>query len=383
MAFSHSDNSLLAKWWHNVDRKLLIYVIALTIIGFLMTMIAGPYSARRVGLSDYHFLTRFLVFLIPGSITLIGISMTKPEWLKKFTYSGVLISLFLLIAVLFVGSVSKGASRWFDFGIMKLQPSEIFKPFFIIFTAIILTKIKALMTDKKKNKNKILYLAIILFSVFFTSIICCLLQPDNGMTFTIITIFVAQLFLFGIPYRYVFIILGMMIGLSTMLYFTSNHFQDRIHKFISPEKTDNYQVKKALSAIKNGGLLPLSIGKGYIKQNIPDSHTDFVLAVFTEEFGLLFTLLLVGFYFYIILETLFKLRNQKSTFIALAGGGLILLFGFQAIINIASTFNIIPTKGMTLPFISYGGSSFLSFCIVFGFLLNFFNKSNNPERYTI
>ncbi len=381
MAFSHTDDSLLAKWWHNVDRTLFFSVILLVAIGLLMTMIAGPYSARRIGLSDYHFLTRFFAFLIPGFVLLIGFSMAKPEWIKRITYAGLGVMWILTILVLFIGSSSKGSVRWFDFGIIKLQPTELFKPFFIVYTGIMLTKIKAIWGQGKKKQVTIL-ISTLLF-IFLTATIATFLQPDNGMALTIAVIFAAQLFLVGLNMRLIMIIGGLFICLGGTLYFTSSHFHDRIQKFTQPDKTDNYQVKSAISAIKNGGLLPLSIGQGYLKQNIPDSHTDFVLAVFAEEFGLLVTTLLILFYFFIINETLFKLRNKKSTFIFLAGSGLILLFAFQSIINIATTFNIMPTKGMTLPFVSYGGSSFLSFCINFGFLLNFLSKSNKAERYKV
>ncbi len=366
MAFSHSDQSILARWWYTVDRRILFGVLGLILIGLLMVLSAGPYAARRIGADGYLFFNGFIRYLFPGVFIMLSLSFLSKKNLIRLGFIGGAGLFIMLLALPFVGITIKGATRWISLGFMNLQPSEIYKPLFIIMTAFALDHIRKTFAtgDKKKAYRMVAgYLASLGASLAVLAI-----QPDLGMAMTIFVVWSVQTFVAGLPKKYIVGLAGFGVIMLVGMYFGYGHFRDRLDRFLFPSQSDTYQIDKAVEAIKNGGWLP-NPGDGYIKEYLPDSHTDFVFAVLIEEFGALIALLVLSIYFYIILRTLRLLREQSSDFIAIAGTGLITLFTFQTLFNIASTIKLVPTKGMTLPFISYGGSSFLCFAVAFGILL--------------
>lgn len=354
------------RWFYGIDRWVLIGVLVLIFIGFLMVLSAGPYAARRIGAPGFSFLKKYLVYAMAFLPVLFFFSMQTKKRILQFSVIGLGFSWILTVLTLGMGVDIKGASRWIDLGGFGLQPSELMKPFFIIVQAFILVKIKNLWTENCRQARQWLMLHLGLVA---GTILPLLLQPDIGMTSTFLIVWALMIFVAGLPWRYMILLTVAFGAAGILFYHTFGHFKSRMDRFLYPENADTYQIDKAIQAVENGGWFP-SIGNGYIKESLPDSHADFVFVVFVEEFGALLSLMVISLYLFIFLRGLKGIRRSKDDWVVLSGTGLLGLFIFQAFFNIASNLSLVPTKGMTLPFLSYGGSSFLCFVIVFGILLS-------------
>lgn len=367
--FSRRDTSVLGRWWWTVDRWTLGALMILIGIGILLSFAASPAVADRLNLGGFFFVKKHLFMIIPSCCLLFAISMAAPLYVRRLGVIIYLVGCLLLILTLTSGADVKGARRWINLGSFSLQASEFVKPAFAV--------VSAWMISEKLRSPHFpgLILSLVLLSVFATLL---LLQPDLGMTVVSVATWIGQLFIAGIPLFWVGCVGGLAISGMLGAYCFFPHVARRIDQFLDPSsgdpKHDLYQVTQSLEAFKNGGVFGRGPGEGIVKKHIPDVHADFVFAVAGEEFGLILCLILVTLFAFIVVRSFLRLINEQSLFVILATSGIVLQFGLQAVINLASTLHIIPTKGMTLPFVSYGGSSMLALGVGMGMVLAFTRK---------
>ncbi len=358
--FSRTDNSFLGRWWWTVDRGMLAAFIVLILFGIVLVTTSSPPVAEAHGLGSYHFLKKHLVLLVPAFSVLVGASMLGPRSIWRAASIVFIGSLLAMVLVLFFGMEIKGAQRWLHVAGFSLQPSEFAKPAFAIVAAWFMSR------QKENAKFPGNYIAA---GLYLVTIGLLLMQPDLGMTFVITCIWAAQIFLAGFPFR---LLIGFgavgAAGLTTA-YFVFEHVHYRVDRFFNPESGDNYQVERSLEAFQNGGLIGTGPGQGTVKQTLPDAHADFIFSVAGEEMGLVFVLIIMAIFAFVIIRGFNRLMDSDNMFTVLAVGGLLTMFGLQALVHMGSAMNILPAKGMTLPFISYGGSSILSLGFSMGAVL--------------
>jgi cell division protein FtsW len=360
MSFSRADRSLVGQWWWTVDRWMLAAVAALLFLGAILVLAASPAVATRIGMENFALAQRHFMMLPLAALAIVGGSMLSPRQVRRVGVVLFLVFLALTGMTLFVGAEIKGATRWVSVGPFSLQPSEFLKPCFAVFAAWMFALQK---TNQGVPGNFISVL------VFLIVIGILLKQPDLGMTAVVTATWAAQFFIAGLPIFWVLLLVGLGIAGLVGAYFMLPHVTERVDQFFNPESGDTYQIDRALEAFQNGGLYGTGPGEGSVKLVLPDAHADFVFAVAGEEFGLVVCLLLVALFAFIVLRALSRLLGEHNHFIILAATGLVTSFGLQAIINMASSLHLMPTKGMTLPFISYGGSSIVAIGLGIGFLL--------------
>ena len=369
-SFSRNSRSQIANWWWTVDKVLLTLVTILILIGIFLNFSASPAVARRIGADSFHFVKRQLFFIPIAICLMLYLSMQNLKFIRRTAIIGYGIAMILMVLTLFWGEETKGASRWIRILGFSLQPSEFIKPTFAV--------VAAWLFDAQKKYQDIpgTLLSSILFAITLTLL---LLQPDIGMSFVVTVIWGFQLFLNGLSLILVgFAILAGIIALVAA-FFIFPHFHTRVMQFVASENEVSYQVKKAMEAFENGNLFGRGPGEGVVKLNIPDAHTDFIFAVAGEEFGLILCLILVGLFAAIVTRSMLISLKDNNLFIILSAAALSASFGLQGIINMASTLHLIPTKGMTLPFISYGGSSILATSLGIGMLLAITRKNVHAE----
>ena len=365
MGFSRTNKSVLASWWWTVDHVLLSLVSVIIIFGVVLVLAASPPVAMRIGLDEYHFFIRHLIVLVPSVAMMLAISFLNIRNIWRLAAVMLLGSFFCLVYVLAFGVEIKGAQRWIHLPGFSLQPSEFAKPAFIVVAAWFVAKQKDLVGNNKVNYpgTKI---AAVLYGALASLLV---LQPDMGMTFIVTSCFIAIIFMAGLPFRIIFLLLIFAICAATAAYFTLSHVQSRVDRFLDPQSGDTFQIEKSLEAFRNGGLFGTGPGQGTVKLTIPDSHADFIFSVAGEELGLFFVVIIVALYGAVLLKGLGRVMDSDNMFVILATGGLLTMFGLQALVHMGSALSLLPTKGMTLPFISYGGSSLLSMSIAFGMVL--------------
>lgn len=361
-------------WWQSMDQGILYGLIALFCFGILLITAASPAAAGRIGVGEYFFITKQIVYLTVAILLIAFISMLDKKSIRRLALLGFLINLCLLIIVKFYGYEIKGAKRWINLLGISIQPSELIKPFFYVLSGWILS----IKFDDKNcpaiSVSFILYLLV-------ASLI--LVQPDIGMLSLISASWLLQIFVAGMPIILaigIIILAGVCISIA---YFCLPHVAHRINVFIAGDITNNYQVSKSLLAYESGGMHGLGPGQGVIKHSLPDSHTDFIFAVAGEEFGSLVCIVVSIIFAFIVVRTLVLISKTDDHYMVLSSVGIIAGFALQAIINIAVTLNLVPTKGMTLPFISYGGSSIIAMAINMGIIINFTKKKIDIYRYNI
>lgn len=360
VAFSRADTSVIGRWWWTVDRWMLASIVAILVFGVILTMAASPPVAERLGIDSFHFVRRQLFFLPLALAVTLAISVMNPQQIRRFATVVLLVSLAMLALTLVMGAEIKGSRRWLSFGPLSIQPSEFVKPSFAVVAAWLFTK------RKLNKKFPGFLLSIGLFGVIMALLIQ---QPDLGMAIVLSTVWFAQFFLAGLSIWWV--VAGAVGGVGSVIgaYYTFAHVHKRVDHFLNPDVGDSYQINTALEAFMNGGLFGRGPGEGTVKALLPDAHTDFIMAVAGEEFGLIICLIIVGLFAFVVLRGMSRALQETSLFLMLASSGLVIQFGLQALINMASTLKLMPTKGMTLPFISYGGSSALATAVGVGMLL--------------
>ncbi len=357
---TRTDTSVVSRWWWTVDRWMLIAIIAIAAFGAVLTLAASPAVAERIGVDPYYFVRRQFVFLPVAMIVMFGVSLMTPRGVKRLAVILAVAAFIGMLATLLIGEEIKGASRWLSLAGFSLQPSEFAKPAFAV--------IAAWMFSEHREDDRFPG-AIIATGLFLVVAALLLLQPDVGMTAVVAAIWGVEFFLAGLPLVMVVALAVTFGGGVVAAYFTFSHVQLRIDRFLDPSSGEGYQVNRALEAFRNGGLFGRGPGEGRVKEVLPDAHADFIFAVAGEEFGLIVCLIILGLFAFIVLRGFSRVLREDNLFVLLAAAGLTAQFGLQVIINIASTINLIPPKGMTLPFISYGGSSTLALALGMGMLL--------------
>lgn len=360
VGFSRRSHSIFSKWWWTVDKVILFLSLALLTIGIILNVTASPAVARTINVEDFWFVKKQVCYAIASLFVILVLSMLKLRAIRQISLIGFAAVCFLLVLTLFFGVETKGARRWMSLLGISVQASEFMKPIFIIVTAWLLD------CGKKYDYFPGMIISILLYGVVAGLL---LLQPDVGMTLLVTVVFGLQLFLAGLPLFVV--VLGVLGGIAglVLFYFIYPHFHARVDQFLYGSSETSYQINKAMQAFQNGNLIGKGPGEGTVKLNIPDAHTDFVFAVAGEEYGLWLCLIIILLFAVIIIRTLRSSLKESNLFVMYAEVGLAASLGFQAFVNMASSLHIIPTKGMTLPFISYGGSSLLASAMEIGMLL--------------
>ena len=362
MLVSRSDRGLIARWWFTVDRPLLSAVLLLMAIGVLISMAASPPVAERIGLNSFHFFKYQLIFQVPAVLMLVSVSLLEPRPARRAAFLMLGISFALMVAALFWGPENKGAHRWINFGPIGLQPSELAKPSFVVIAAWFLSE------HIKRPDMPGHIIAYMIFAVFVGLLV---LQPDFGQTALVVVTFGAMLLIYGIPWVLVLGLAGLCAAGVMAAYTMVPHVASRIDRFLNPEKGDTFQMDTAVAAFANGGLMGAGPGGGEAKLVLPDAHTDFTFAVVGEEFGLIACIGLILLFAFVVMRILQRAKIEPDPFPALALSGLGIVFGLQAIINMGVNVSLLPAKGMTLPLISYGGSSLLGVAFAMGMVLAF------------
>ena len=351
---------MFGHWWWTIDKGLLILLFAIISFGVVLVTTASPPVAQRIGLNEYHFVFRHLIVLGPSILIMMGVSFLTPKQVWRLSSVVFVGSIFALIYVLIFGMEIKGAQRWIHVPGFSLQPSEFAKPVFLVVAAWFI----ALQKDKPEFPGA--KITALLYGLLASLLI---LQPDMGMTFVVTSCFMVIIFLAGLPLRIIAVLLSVAVLAVVLAYFSLSHVQSRIDRFLDPESGDTYQIEKSLDAFKNGGLLGTGPGQGQVKLNIPDAHADFIFSVAGEELGLIFIVILIVLYALVLVRTFNRIMDSNDLFVILATGGLLSMFGVQSLVHMGSALSLLPTKGMTLPFISYGGSSLLSMSFSMGMVL--------------
>ena len=357
---ARTDQTIVGRWWWTVDRWSLGALALLIGFGAILIAAASPPVAARLELDEFYFVRRHLFFLVPAVAVLIATSLLSPESVRRLAGLMLLVGVAGLIATLLVGVEIKGATRWLHLPGISVQPSEFVKPAFAVAAAWLFAQ--------QQQRTGFPGNAVALI-VFLIIIALFLLQPDLGMAVVVTAIFATQFFLAGLPMVFVTALGALSVGGLVAAYFIFDHVASRIDRFIDPASGDNYQVERSLDAFMNGGLWGTGPGEGSVKRLLPDAHADFIFAVAGEEFGLVWCLMLVALFAFVVLRGFVRAAADSNLFVMLAASGLAALFGVQALINMGSALRLIPTKGMTLPFLSYGGSSLLALAIGMGMLL--------------
>lgn len=359
MPLARSDRSIIGHWWWTIDRWTLLALAVIMGFGVVLIQAATPAVAIKHGLDNFYFVERHLAMLAGAIAIMFGVSLLSPRLIRLAAVISLIATLPLLMLTPIVGIEIKGAMRWIHFLHVSIQPSEFIKPSFAVVAAWLFAR----QCERKGFPSFSVNLSI--YAIIVT---CLLLQPDIGMTVLVSMIWLGQFFLAGLPLA----ILGGCAGAGALglvvAYFTFPHFTARMDKFLS-RSGDTYQVDRALEAFRSGGLLGTGPGEGAVKMSIPDAHADFAFAVAGEELGLLWCLVIVALFAFVVLRGFWRMRQENSLFVVLAVSGLLIEFGMQAVINMASTLHLMPAKGMTLPFISYGGSSLWALSFGMGMLL--------------
>jgi len=358
--FSRTDTSLLSNWWWTVDRKLLMTLAILIGLGVVMTFGASPAIAEKLGLDSFHFVRRQMVFLTLAIVTMVGVSLLSTVWIRRLGVIMLLGCLVLLALTAAVGPEAKGARRWLRIGSFTFQASEFVKPAFIIFSAWMFSEAHRTPGFRGRLIATLTYFVIAAFLIA---------QPDLGQTILISMVWAAQFFMAGLPMVWVLGLAGLGMSGIFVAYMFLPHVTSRIDRFLFPETGDTYQADTALNAFRSGGLFGRGPGEGAVKNILPDAHTDFIFAVTGEEFGIIMCLLLITLFAVVVIRCLVNLLKETDLFVFLAVSGLVIEFGLQAFINLGVNLSVLPSKGMTLPFISYGGSSLLSVAISMGMVL--------------
>ena len=354
---------IVPKWWRTLDKWSMSCVLGLFVIGLLLGLASSPPLAARNGLVPFHYVQRQAMFGGLALIVMLLTSMMSPVMVRRLAVVGFL-GAFVAVALLpFLGTdFGKGAMRWYSLGFASVQPSEFLKPGFIVAAAWMLAASQEINGPPGKLWSFSLCVAIVLMLA---------MQPDFGQACLVMFGWGVMYFVAGAPMVLLVGMAGLVVLGGTVAYSNSEHFARRIDGFLSPDLDPTTQLGYATNAIREGGLFGVGVGEGQVKWSLPDAHTDFIIAVAAEEYGLILVLVIISLYALIVTRSLFRLMRERDPFIRLAGTGLACIFGVQAMINMGVAVRLLPAKGMTLPFVSYGGSSLIAGGIALGMLLAF------------
>jgi cell division protein FtsW len=376
----HGDSVMISRaartpwseWWWTIDRLLLAALGILMIAGIVLSLAASPPVATRIGLDPFHFVNRHVMYLAPAFVVLIVTSFLAPRQIRRLALIVFIASIALTAATLIFGVEIKGARRWIVLAGVNIQPSEFVKPAFVIL-------ISWLFAESSRKPDMPANMAAIALLLLVVALL--VLQPDFGQTLLIALVWGALFFMAGLRWIWVIGFAGTAVVGLTGAYFTVPHVARRIKRFLDPSSGDTFQIDNAVESFVRGGWLGRGPGEGTVKRILPDSHADFVFAVAAEEFGIVLCLALAGLFALIVLRALLHAFRTEDAFTRFAVAGLAMLFGMQSAINMAVNLHLIPAKGMTLPFISYGGSSLISLAYGMGMLLALTRERPRAEAF--
>ncbi len=361
VVLARSDTSYLTEWRRSVDWSLMGAAFFLLAIGMLLSLAAGPSAAARIGYDDsFHFVYRHAVFAGLAAIVLIATSLLSRDWARRLSALIFLGAFVLMAAILVFGHEAKGAQRWIRLAGFTLQPSEMIKPALIVLTGWLLAQRKLYPRGPWEA---------IAFVPYLVTLGLLLLQPDVGQSVLLSAAFIITFFVSGLTWRLVGLFAGGAAGLSVFLYSVLPHVRQRVNAFLNPSQYDTYQIDKASEAIQRGGLFGVGPGEGTVKAALPDAHTDFIYAVLVEEYGLVAAIVLIGIFAFISIKGIRAAARVTDPYARASAAGLFALFGLQAAINIGVNVSLLPPKGMTLPFVSSGGSSMIGIALTLGLAL--------------
>lgn len=357
---SRAQRTLFGEWWWTVDRLLLGALFSIVLLGIILLLAASPPLATRLGLDPFFFVHRQALYLVPATVVLIGTSLMDARQVRRAALLVFAVSFVLVALTPFVGAEIKGARRWLSILGFSLQPSEFLKPAFIVLTAW-------LFAEAKRNPQ--MPSTTFAFASLIAVVFLLVRQPDFGQTVLIALVWCALFFISGLRWIWVGGIGGAALSALAVAYYSIHHVRSRIDRFINPESGDTFQIDTAIESFMRGGWLGRGPGEGTVKRILPDGHADFIFAVAAEEFGIVLCLILVALFSFVVLRGLWHASREEDPFARLAISGLTLLFGLQSSIAMAVNLHLVPAKGMTLPFVSYGGSSLISLAFGMGMLL--------------
>jgi cell division protein FtsW len=356
---SRVDRGPVARWWWTIDLYFLGAFLTLMGLGVILSFAASPAVAERIGLDSYHFVERQIMFMAPALVCMIAVSFMDQSQVRRFALLMLAGAILTMVYVLFAGVEVKGSRRWVSIAGLTVQPSEFMKPAFVIVSAWLFSE-QARRPDIPGN-----LFAIILFGLVAALLVA---QPDLGQTILTSATWGAMFFIAGMSWIWIIALGGIAIGGGYAAYVLFPHVALRIDKFLTGEG-DTFQVDTGREAIISGGWLGRGPGEGTVKRILPDSHTDFIFSVAAEEFGIIMCMAITLLFALVVMRGLRFALRERDDFTRLAVAGLVCQFGFQSVINIAVNLQLMPAKGMTLPFISYGGSSLVATAIGTGFVL--------------
>ena len=367
---SRLDKSPIATWWWTVDRWFLAAFLTLMGLGIVMSFAASPAVAERIGLDSFHFATKQIIFTLPAIGAMLFVSFLDARQIRRMSIIMLVVMLVLMVVVLYVGIEVKGARRWVSFAGLSIQPSEFLKPAFVIICAWLFSEHQR-QPDIPGN----------LFAIILLGLVLSLLvaQPDLGQTTLVLGTWGVMFFMAGMPWLWIITLGAAGAGGAFAAYTMFPHVAGRVDRFLTGEG-DTFQVDMGREALVHGGWFGVGPGEGTVKRVIPDSHADFVFAVAGEEFGIVLCLVIMFIFAFIVMRGLMIALKEHDDFTRYAVAGLVVVFGFQSIINMAVNLQLMPAKGMTLPFISYGGSSQIAIAISMGMVLALTRK--RPEKRT-
>ncbi|GAA4223275.1 cell division protein FtsW [Sagittula marina] len=352
---------VLPKWWRTVDRWSLSCILILFAVGLLLGLAASVPLAERNGLATFHYVQRQAFFGGLAMITMFVTSLMTPLMVRRMAVVGFFLAFVALAFLPILGTdFGKGATRWYSLGFASVQPSEFLKPVFIIVAAWLMAAGQELGGPPGRLYSFVIMVAIVLMLA---------MQPDFGQASLILFSWAVMWFVGGAPMVLLATLAGVVVMAGTFFYNASEHFARRIDGFLNPEVDPTTQLGYATNAIREGGFLGVGVGEGTVKWSLPDAHTDFIIAVAAEEYGLVMVMFVLALYSTIVVRSFIRLMRERDPFIRLAGTGLAAIFGVQAMINMGVAVRLLPAKGMTLPFVSYGGSSLIAGGIAVGMLL--------------
>ena len=371
---SREQRTPLSEWWWTVDRLLVAAFITLMLGGVILSLAASPPVAARIGLDPFHFFNRHVLFLVPSLIVMLGVSFLSPRQVRRTALVVFTVSILLVVATLRFGPEVKGAKRWITILGINIQASESLKPAFVVLVAWLFAE------SAKRPEMPATSMALGLLLMTVTLLV---LEPDFGQTMLILMVWGTLFFIAGMRMIWVFGLMGAgAVGLFGA-YMMVPHVAGRIKRFMDPASGDTFQVDTAMEAFTHGGWFGQGPGEGTVKRILPDSHTDFVFAVAAEEFGIILCLALLALFAFIVIRALSRAYASEDMFARFAAAGLAIMFGIQASINMAVNLHLMPAKGMTLPFISYGGSSMISLAYGVGMLLALTRQRPRVEMESI
>ncbi|KNG95151.1 putative lipid II flippase FtsW [Pseudaestuariivita atlantica] len=354
---------VLPKWWRTVDKWTISCVLMLFGIGLLLGLAASVPLAERNGFANFHYVQRQAFFGAMALVAMFITSMMSPTLVRRLAVLGFLVTLVALALLPVFGTdYGKGAVRWYSLGFASVQPSEFLKPGFVVAAAWLLAAGQEIGGPPGRLWS---------FALTVTIVLMLALQPDFGQACLVLFGWGVMYFIAGAPMLLLVILAGVVIAAGTLAYHNSEHFARRIDGFLNPDIDPTTQLGYATNAIREGGFFGVGVGEGQVKWSLPDAHTDFIIAVAAEEYGLVLVLCIIALYGIIVIRSFMRLMRERDPFIRLAGAGLAAMFGVQAMINMGVAVRLLPAKGMTLPFVSYGGSSLIAGGIAVGMLLAF------------